>query len=226
MLCCAFTAAAQKRQIRNLPNYDRQVIHFGFTLGVNSFNFIPHTIPDLRSLDSLLVIQPKSGTGFSLGIVSNLHMTEYFDLRFLPTLSFGERSLVYTIRYPAQHDTTIVKTKKVESVLIEFPFLVKYKSARHNNFRAYMLGGIKPVLDLASQDKVDDKGEKILKLRKNDLNAEIGFGFDFYSQFFKFTPEIKLSYGLRNLLVQEANIYTSGLTRLQSRSIYISFTFE
>lgn len=216
---------AQKRKILNLPNYDRQIVHFGFTLGVNSFNFIPKPIEDLRQVDTLLAIRPAAAAGFTLGIVSNLHMGDNFDLRFLPTLSFGERSLYYNIRFASQ-DTIIEKRKLVESTLLEFPLLLKYKSARHGNFRAYVIGGFKPTIDLASQDKVDDAGEKILKLRRNDYHYEIGFGFDFYSQYFKFSPEIKLAFGLRNLMIQENNIFTTPIQRLQSRSIYISFTFE
>jgi len=229
LVASGISVQAQKRKILNLPNYDRQRIHFGFILGVNSLNFISHPIDDLRDLDSVYAITPKSGTGFSLGIVSNLHITQYFDLRFLPTLSFGERSLMYTINYPglsSTGDSVLTKKKTTESTLLEFPLLLKYKSARHGNFRTYVIGGLKPVIDIASQDKVDDKGEKRLKLKKNDLNYEIGVGFDFYSQYFKFTPEFKLSYGLKNLLVQENNVYTAPLDRLTSRAWYISFTFE
>lgn len=230
LVASGISVQAQRKKILNLPNYDRQTIHFGFILGVNSLNFIPHPIADLRSIDSVRSITPKSGMGFSLGIVSNLHMTQYFDLRFIPTLSFGERSLMYTINYNnfpgAQGDSIIRKKKTTESTLLEFPILLKYKSARHGNFRTYVIGGIKPIIDLASQDKVDDKGEKRLKLKKNDLNYEIGVGFDFYSQYFKFTPEFKLSYGLKNILVQENSVYTAPLDRLTSRAWYISFTFE
>lgn len=216
---------AQKRKILNLPNYDRQIVHFGFILGINSFNFTPKPIEDIRKLDTLLAIRPAAAAGFSLGIVSNLHIGDNFDLRFLPTLSFGERSLYYNIRFASQ-DTILEKRKLVESTLLEFPLLLKYKSARHGNYRAYVIGGFKPTIDLASQDKVDDAGEKILKLRRNDYHYEIGFGFDFYSQYFKFSPEIKLAFGLRNLMIQENTIYTTPIQRLQSRSLYISFTFE
>ncbi|MCB0820289.1 MAG: PorT family protein [Bacteroidetes bacterium] len=218
-------AHAQKRKVLNLPNYDKQTIHFGFLLGVNTLTFIPKTIEDLRTIDSVLIINPKPGTGFNLGIVSNLHLGDNFDLRFLPTLSFGERSLNYAIYTPAL-DSTFTKSKRVESTLLEFPVSIKFKSARLNNGRAYIIGGIKPVIDLASQDKVDDQGERILKLKRNDLYYEIGFGLDFYSQYFKFTPEVKMAYGLSNILVQENNIYTSGLRALQSKAFYLSFTFE
>lgn len=225
VLSIASMGNAQNRKILNLPNYDRQTIHFGFLLGVNSLDFVTNPVKDIRILDSLNIIQNVSGAGFSLGIIANLHMGDNFDLRFLPTLSFGERKLTYTINYKT-FDSLVTRNKPVESTLLEFPLLLKFKSSRHTNFRTYVLGGIKPMIDLASQNKVDDKGEKILKLKRNDLAFEIGMGFDFYSQFFKFTPEIKMAYGLSNLLVQEGNIYTGGLDALRSKAFYFSITFE
>lgn len=216
---------SQNRRILNLPNYDRQTIHFGFLLGVNSLDFVAKPVKDIRVLDSLNVIQNVSGAGFSLGIIANLHMGDNFDLRFLPTLSFGERRLTYNINYKT-FDSLVTRNKPVESTLLEFPLLLKFKSSRHANFRTYVLGGVKPMIDLASQNKVDDKGEKILKLKRNDLAFEIGMGFDFYSQYFKFTPEIKMAYGLSNLLVQENNIFTGGLDALRSKAFYFSITFE
>jgi hypothetical protein len=216
---------AQKKQIENLYNYDLQVIHFGFLLGVNNFNFTVKPTPNFYAIDSLYSITSEPALGFSLGIVSNLHLGDNFDLRFLPTLSFGERSMVYKVKDNAL-DSIIEKRKLVESTLMEFPLMMKFKSARYVNFRTYLIGGIKPTIDLASQDKVDSKGEKLLKLKRNDLHYELGVGFDFYSQYFKFSPELKFSFGMRDLTVQENTIYTVGLDRVSSRAIYISFLFE
>lgn len=176
-------------------------------------------------MDTVMTIIPEGGTGFCLGIVSNLHLGENFDLRFLPTLSFGERRLIYSINNKKENEI-VESHKRVESTFLEFPLLLKFKSDRVGNTRAYIIGGAKPVVDLASQDKVDDKGERILKLKRNDINYELGFGFDFYTQYFKFTPEIKYAFGLNNLMVNENNVYTNSVDWLRSRAFYITFQFE
>ena len=106
--------------------------------------------------DTLLVLQSTPQWGFNIGIVSSLRITEYTDLRFVPTLSFGERILDYTLR---NSGANINVHKKVESTFIDFPFLLKYKSKRLNNVRAYLIGGTQFSIDLASQAKKKDRNK-------------------------------------------------------------------
>ena len=86
--------------------------------------------------------------------------------------------------------------------------------------------GVKYSLDIASQDKIDDEGQEIVKLKRNDLMGEIGFGIDYYLEYFKFSPQIKLSYGILNLLSEDETIYTKPINRLSTSGWMISFTFE
>jgi len=232
VLFFAISATAQKRKVYNLPNYDKQKIHFGFILGINSLDFTVKTISDYRLLDTLMSVESTREPGFTLGIVSNLHINNVLDLRFLPSLSFGERSIDYTIDNPyyaannAGETRILFREKSVESTFLEFPLLLKYKSVRLNNGRAYLIGGFKYVIDLASQDRIDDNNENLLKLKRNDVNYELGFGLDFYLPYFKFSPEIKVAYGLNNLKVDDNSIYTNSLNSIRSKGVYISFTFE
>ena len=110
--------------------------------------------------------------------------------------------------------------------MLDFPIHIKYKSARYNNFRAYLIGGIKYSLDIASQDKIDDEGKEIVKLKKNDLMGELGFGLDFYLEYFKFSPQIKISYGILNLLKKDQSVYTQSIKSLNTNGWMLSFTFE
>ena len=91
--------SAQKQGTQNLLNLDRAKYHFGFLLGFNQMNFAIKPLSNLSQFDSLLSVESKSQLGFNIGIVSNLKLAKYWDLRFIPTLSFGERDLTYAIQF-------------------------------------------------------------------------------------------------------------------------------
>jgi hypothetical protein len=209
---------------QNLIRYDFKKLHFGFTLGMNELNFNIKKNSNTITNDTLLTLLSNSQKGFNLGIVSNLRIGKYTDLRFIPTLVFGERHLYY--EFIDSNQVRDEKIKRIESTLIDFPIYIKYKSARYNNFRTYVLAGIKYSLDIASQDKIDDEGQEIVKLKRSDLMGEIGFGIDYYLEYFKFSPEIKLSYGILNLLSEDETVYTKSINHLSTNGWMISFTFE
>ncbi len=222
------TANAQRREIiKNLPKYDRQIVHFGFILGMNTMNFVVKQNPNIKSYDSVYVVESKGESGFTLGIVSNLHLGNNFDLRFLPGLSFGTRNIEYTLRTNFNGIATSTPfIKKVESTCLEFPLLMKFKSNRYGNFRTYIIGGGRYSLDLASQAKVADEGKQTIKLYRSDYMWELGFGFDLYLEYFKLSPEIKVAYGFRDLLKREDHLFSQSVDALRSKCIYFSLTFE
>jgi len=210
----------------NLPKYDVRPYHFGFLLGANKMDFTIRNKDNFNQYDSLMKITPAPQMGFNIGIVSNLKLGSHFDLRFIPALAFGERRLNYTL---LQHDTMLVtQEKKIESTFIDFPLMLKYKSARFwVNSRSYVISGIKYSVDLASQaGKKDMNNNDLVKLKKNDLSYEFGVGFDFYLEYFKFAIEIKMAYGVKDLLVRDNTVYTNSIDRLHSKITTISFLFE
>lgn len=212
------------KKSQNLARYDFQKIHFGFTLGINELNFNLQKNANTIDNDTLKTIHTKSQKGFNLGIVSNLRLGKYTDLRFVPALIFGERQLDYGFTDSLSVNENQIK--KIESTMLDFPIYVKYKSERYNNFRVYIIGGLKYSMDIASQNKIDDEGQEIVKLKKNDFMGEVGFGIDFYLEYFKFSPQIKLSYGLLNLLTKDKSIYTKSINSLSTDGWMLSFTFE
>ena len=225
LLFGALNSSAQRhKRAQNLIQYDYKKLHFGFTLGINNLNFNMQKNSNTISNDTLRTLYSRSQKGFNLGIVSNLRLSKYTDLRFVPTLVFGERHLYYGFIDDQENNDEHIK--RIESTLIDFPIYIKYKSARYNNFRTYVIGGLKYSMDIASQDKINDEGQEIVKLKKNDLMGEIGFGLDFYLEYFKFSPQIKLSYGLLNLLSKDESVYTQSLNRLTTNGWMLSFTFE
>ena len=218
------SSAQRYKRVQNLIQYDYKKLHFGFTLGINDLNFNMQKNSNTITNDTLRTLHSKSQKGFNLGIVSDLRLSKFTDLRFVPTLVFGERHLYYGFIDDQENNDEHIK--RIESTLIDFPIYIKYKSARYNNFRTYVIGGLKYSMDIASQDKIDDEGQEIVKLKKNDLMGEVGFGLDFYLEYFKFSPQIKLSYGLLNLLSKDESVYTQSLNKLTTNGWMLSFTFE
>ena len=205
----------------NLPNYDRKPVHFGFLLGINSMDF--KITPISEQADSLFILKSKNQKGFNLGIVSNFRLGRNADLRFLPTLSFAERVINYTIEI--EEEIEEIK-KDVESTFIEFPLNLKFKSNRYNNGRAYLLTGLKYNIDLASQKDINDEGQELIKLKENDLMYEIGFGIDFYLEYFKFSPEFKATFGLVDMLVDDDSIYSNSIKKMLTQGFTVTLTFE
>jgi hypothetical protein len=222
------------------------MFHFGFVLGVNqslltirpisdlaSHSFDSTYLPDILPLpDSarLLSITSSSTPGFVISIVSDMRIGEHFSLRFIPSLSFGDRSLIYSIEvFRKNRDSIFSVTKKVPSTYVNFPLELKFKSTRYNNFRPYLLTGAQYTLDLASQAKKREQkanGEKIVKFNANDVYLEAGVGFDFYNEWFKLGLELKMMYGLFDQLKRENNIYTNSIQSLKSKIFQFSVTFE
>ncbi len=212
-------------KVMNLQNFDNKVLHFGFLLGTNMADFRIRYNPAFFGVDTVFTVQSKREVGGNLGIVSDLRLGNYFNLRFIPALSFSVRSLQYVI---LENNVLVSRDKQIESVSLDFPILFKYKSERAHNFRAYLIAGGQYSLDMASQKDVNSTLVKdiLVKIDKDDFLAIFGIGFDFYMTYFKLSPEITYGFGLKNLLIQEHNVLTKPIDRLSSKIIKISFHFE
>lgn len=219
---------AQRRPQKapNLVYYDKKKFHFGFMLGYNMANFAIKPKTNLNEFDSLMIIETTPMSGFNIGIVSDLHLGKHFNLRFIPEISLLDRIVTYNIRYDNKNIYKV--NKKIESVSLDFPLLLKFKSIRMQNIRFYVIGGAQYSLDLASQAKKQSQNSNVtqLKLLRHDFQTQVGVGLDMYMNLFKFAIEFKMSYGMLNLLKNEDNIYTNSIDHLNSKIFHLSFLFE
>ncbi|MBC7914897.1 MAG: outer membrane beta-barrel protein [Pyrinomonadaceae bacterium] len=216
---------------------DHEILHFGFTFQYISSEYKIYKKPSWQSrypatqdapiplfTDSLKSISSPVAPGFGLGFVTNLRLGPNADLRFTPALVFVDRLLEY--RYP---DETVVP-KQVKSTVVDFPLGIKLKSDRRRNFRAYLLAGGKYSMDIISKKKFDDTDkiltEKFVKNNKNILSYEVGIGFDFYFEYFKLSPELKLSNSINSVLTPEDHPFSSPLEKLYTRNFQFSLYFE
>lgn len=206
----------------NLPQYDNRIVRFGFTLSGTSTQFHRDMSPEFLKIDTLQRVEVKNFSGFGLGAIADFRIGQYLNLRFLPSISFAQRNIIYTFTNPAQN-----KEVKIESVYLELPVLLKYKTQRHRNIRFYLVGGVRYSYDLASNiDAPRSIVNPVVALKPNTLNYEIGAGLDMYFPFFKLSPELKITHSFGNVMVKDEMVYTKALAGLFSRIITFSFHFE
>lgn len=206
-------------------DHDTKPYYFGLTIGVNLARFQTELHPKFLNDDSVFVAEPVNSGGLTLGLSATARISDRFQLRFNPQLMFIERGIYYKLKYPDLDNQTEV-TKKVESTIISFPIQLKFQSDRIGNFRVYTFAGIKGDIDMASNARKKN-GEDLVKIAKYDYGPEFGIGFNFFFESFIFSPEIKISNGLRNLHDRDANLkFSSVFDKIQSRMIVFSIHLE
>lgn len=203
-------------QSGNLPYVDSKFIHFGFSLGFNTMDFgiDPATAETAVNVSSL---KP----GFSVGIISDMRMTRYLNLRFTPTLHFVDRDI--TFKTTASEDIV-----SLTSIPFSLPLYLKYSAERKGNYRPYLIFGGGAHYDFGRKTS-----EVQLVLKPVDFFAEVGVGCDIYFSFFKLAPELKFGIGFNDML--DRNIapsnpddakYALAISKLTSRMLTLSFNFE
>lgn len=209
----------------NLFDHDSKPYYFGITLGANLARFQTSLHPRFLQYDSVEVAEPLNSGGLTLGLSATARLSDRFQLRFNPQLMFIERNIFYKLKQPDINGATSIK-KTVESVIMSFPLQVKFQSDRIGNFRVYTLAGIKGDIDMASNARAK-RAEELVKIEKNDFGPEFGIGFNFFFESFIFSPEIKISNGLRNIHARDENLkFSNVFDRIQSRMIVFSIHLE
>ena len=223
LILLSFSAFAQKQKIIALSNYDYKKIHFGMALNFGFYNLVNDYTKDFLNNDDVLSIETDGDVGLGVSfILPDLRLNDRLNFRHILTVKTIQRNINY--RFSPDYDGPSEVTQHVESWFVESGFHLKYRADRINNYRAFLFFGPNIGIDMASEKDVLD--ENIFKLNRLNFALEIGVGCDFYFEYFKFAPQIKYSYGLKNLIVEDGTIYTSPLEGFYSRGLQISFTFE
>ena len=226
MLLSSLHCFSQRRVVQNLQGFDEhKKHHFGFYIGGNSTGGRVRLGAPLIRNDTIFSFNLQPKAGFNLGVIVDLHLGSFFDLRSLfPTLSFGQRDFVYRVRLNANEVFTDVR--EVESTYLAWPLELKYKSRRYGNFRMYLLAGGEAAYDMVSQKNVDEREKKVVRLQRLNYGYSYGFGMEFFLEFFKFAPQIKWTNGFNNLLINDGTPFTDVIQSIHSKVVLISLTFE
>jgi len=214
-----------KNPYKNQQQWDQQTVHYGYFLGFSSYNAkfdYSKSYHDKHGSEEILV-QPS--VGFNVGLVGNLRLMEYLDLRFEPGLYYTKRTLLY----PHILDKTI-GNREVTSTYIHFPLLLKFSALRTGNIRPYILAGFSESLNLSSNEtSKEDNYDGRFRMRKWTANYELGLGIDLYFEHFKFSPSIRGVFGLQDELIRDRNVnspWTGDIESMKTRGLFVNFTFH
>jgi len=218
-----------KERIINLPNFDKRPVHYGYFLGINQYDFkfdyVDSYYKDMMYKD-IAVIQKK---GFNVGLIGDLRINDYFNVRFEPGLYYNLRELVYPEyrQFIKESD----RNREVKSTYIHLPIYIKINAKRINNFRPFLLAGFSSDFNLSSNAKnSDDNASNVFRTSTKNLNYELGLGFEFYLYYFKFSPSFRGIFSFQNELIPDevgqASPWTGNIINMFSRGVSLIITFE
>ena len=225
LLLLSLPMSAQEQKIQHRPYIDTRRLHYGFFIGLNMMDI------ELRNNG---YIDPESGEqwytdvdnfqpGFSVGVIGDLRLNKTLSLRLEPTIHFGQKHLSFHEQLSGRDST-----QNIKSTYIYLPVKLKVAAPRYNNFRPYVVAAVAPAIDLTTR-----KHNAILT-EKFDCFIEVGMGCDIYLPFFKFIPELKFSFGLRDIIARDRSDlidesllkFTHSIDRGRARMISLIFYFE
>lgn len=228
LLIVSQVATAQlfsREKIKNNENFDKARLSWGFFLGLNSYDYQFNYEEDLKDM---LV---ETNLGFSVGLISNLRINDYLDLRFEPGLFISQRNIMYDPSYfngLEFNDSDLLR--EVKSTYVHFPLLLKISTKRINNFKPFIVGGVSTSINLSSnEENPEDNSSGQFRTKRNVLFYELGFGIDFYNQWFKFSPSIRGVFAMNDELVRDVDPnspWTSNVSAMKTRGIFLNFTFQ
>ncbi len=225
-LFCAQMGHAQlfsKERLANLENFDKQRWSWGFFFGVNSYDF-KIDYKDYQKNDILV----NQSLGFNVGLLGNMRINDYFDLRLEPGLTFNRRELLF----PGQFATEQAAVRESNATYIHVPLLLKVSTKRLNNIKPFIIGGVSYSYNLSSnENNPDDNFDGQFRMKDNTYYYEMGIGIDIYLYYFKFTPSLRGVFALNDELVRDdpttaPSPYTGNIDKLATRGIFLNFTFQ
>lgn len=219
-----------RETIINLPNFDDRFLHYGYFVGVNSYDFkFLYEKEYYQSQTDDIAVTPS--LGFNVGLIGDLRVNKFINIRIEPGLYYSKRDLMYPENKQFTNETD--RMREVKSTYIHLPLIIKLSAARINNFRPFILGGISTDFNLSSNYKnIDDNFSNVFRTEPQNLNYEIGLGFDFYLFYFKFSPSIRGIFSMQNELIPDnpnnsgPSPWTGPITKMVSRGFAINLTFE
>ncbi len=212
-----------KERIANLDNFDKKLLTWGYFLGFNSYDFKFDYIDQYADNNTDILVEKSAG--FNVGLIGDLRLNQYMNLRLEPGLYFTQRDLTFP---------NLIEKKdyfrETKSTYIHIPLLLKISTKRLNNFKPFILAGVSTSYNLSSNEAhPDDNRQGKFRMAKSTNYYELGFGMDFYLYYFKFTPSIRGVFAMSDELVRDVDAnspWTGNIDKMSSRGLFINFTFQ
>lgn len=227
------SAQFNEKPVLNLETEDEPLLNWGYYLGLNQYDFKfdykeYNTTGSVPEFDLLNDVQVTKSIGFNVGLIGELRLNNFLDLRFEPGLSYTSRLLTF-VKFQGEPTKNNIE-REVKSTYINFPLLLKASTKRLGNWKPYLVGGVSTSMNLGSNEtSLDDNSAGTFRMKKSVYNYEIGFGIDFYLEYFKFSPSIRGVFALTDELVKDIDPnspWTGNIDMMQTRGLFINFTFE
>ncbi len=220
------TAQQRNDKLLNRVYADLRPWHLGFSVGMNTLDLnFTHNGYVTDNGETWFMEQTSFSPGFCVNGLIDFRLSTYFSVRFTPGMYFGNRII-------KMRDTTNDTWEKenLKTNFIVLPLDLKFSALRYHNCRPYMVGGAMLALDVSKRRTQD-----LLQLKSTDMMLTVGFGCDFYMPYFKFCPEIKFCFGLKDVLRHdrpdldddpERYKFTKSLAKATTQMVVLSFYFE
>ncbi|WP_139922457.1 porin family protein [Hymenobacter sp. DG01] len=204
--------------VDNLPGYDSRWLHLGMYVAPHFSRYKIEQAAGYpgQGVSANSIISP----GFSVGFLSDFRVGDYGALNFSPGVSFLTRRIEfkpYGYSPQTSNDPAEIEDQEIGSTQVDLPVLFKLKSERRRNSRVYIIGGVRPSFNIGNRRK--DPEVNLLQAQSSDIALEYGVGMDLFYPFFKFSPELRFSHGLRNLYKPGTDVYSRSLQSMKSNTV-------
>ena len=214
---------AQKQTVKNQPYGDNKLYHFGITVGLNFQDMLLTNSGLTTNGETWYATIPDYSPGLTVGLIADLFLNPYMNLRFTPSLSFGDKNFEFVEQETNERFKSVLRSNYLMA-----PLDLKFRSMRLNNYRPYIIAGAYTSIDLGIK-----KGEALL-LKPMNYGLTIGLGCDFYLPIIKIAPEIRFCFGLNDVVAKNRTDltdlslvkYSTALVKGMPRMIIFTFNFE
>jgi hypothetical protein len=219
---------AQNNKIQNLKSDDTKRFRFGYYLGLNSVGSKIEYYKSTYDRPFRLKVTPKPS--FDVGLVADMRINEFLNIRFHPGVAFIERQIIFPFSEENSGLSTKLINRNIKSNYVRFPIGLKLNTKRINNLRPYVMGSFSYNINVNSdENNIEDNTSGTFRMKKNVYAWEMSLGTEIYLPFFKFTPSLHGFFALSNELTHDKDpqsIYTQDIESMRSRGIFLRFTFE